>query len=515
MDSMAATQEAISSDPQLVSIASSLPAIRIRPSQFNARTVAKDGTLLLYNSFSGAFSGLPPHAREKAEALLHKEGTSVEQTGIAKYMLDRGFLVPDTANELNKFRALYGFQHYRSDWMSLVLLASEECNFRCVYCYESYARGTMEPWVRQAIVAMAERRIKELRRLEISWFGGEPLLGLDAIRDISPRLQDLARENHVNFSSSMTTNGFLLTQEVLAELLGYGVSFFQISLDGSPTDHDCKRGLKGGGASFQTIYDNLKAARHLSDQFTILIRVNFDKDNLSRVPGFLDMLKLDFGNDPRFQLMFHPVNQWGGANDDQLNVCGSTEYSSRMDLLKAADTMGLKQLARLPRMQGPTGATVCRAARPFALLIGADGKIMKCTLPLDQKDYNVLGHLNLDGTTDIDPEKFDRWVTPVFDDDEVCKKCFYLPVCQGNRCPNARFGGSRPCPDEKTNIVATLNSLWEQRSPSANQYRVEETGPAVRIENAQAVNELESGRVSNTTQPISLRLTNEELPTTV
>ena len=498
MDSRAATEEATSSDPQLVSIACSLPTIRVRPSQFNARTVAKDGTLLLFNSFSGAFSGLPPHARAKAEALLHREGCMIEQTGLAKYMLDRGFLVPDSTNELNKFRMMRGFQHYRSDRMELILLASEECNFRCVYCYETYSRGTMEPWVCKAVVALAERRIKQLRTLHAGWFGGEPLLGLEAIREIAPRLQALAQENGVEYNSNMTTNGFLLTQEVLVELLSYGVRHFQISIDGSPADHDCKRGLKGGGSSFKTIYDNLKAAHSLTEQFTILIRINFDNDNLPRVQGFLDMLKEDFSGDSRFELLFYPVGQWGGVNDERLNVCGSTKYLSKQALAKTATTMGLKPQAHLPQMQGQAGAGVCYAARPHNLLIGADGKIMKCTVALDQEDYNVVGHLKPDGVPDIDTDKFTRWVTPYFEDDDACKKCFYLPVCQGCSCPKTRFNsGARPCPDEKRKIVFTLNSLWEARQPTANQYRVGQAGSAVQIENTEEFRDQTLGGVSS------------------
>lgn len=500
---MEALEKLPSSDSRLVTIAGLASTIRVRPSRFNARTVAKDGTLLLYNSYSGAFSGVPPHARANAEALLRREGTNIEATGLAKYMLDRGFLVPDSTNELNKFRSMYGFQHYRPDWMELILLASEECNFRCVYCYETYSRGTMEPWVRQAVVAMAERRMKQLRFLRVTWFGGEPLLGLEAIREISPRLQALARENGVEFSSNMTTNGFLLTKEVLAEILGYGISFFQISLDGSPIDHNCKRGLKGGGSSFQTIYDNLKAARSLSDKFEIAIRINFDNDNLSRVQVLLDMLKQDFAGDSRFKLLFHPVGRWGGAHDVQLNVCSAESgYTSELGLSKTATAMGLKQVARLPLMQGPRGGGVCTAARPYSLLIGADGKIMKCTLALDQKDYNVVGRLQSDGVPDIDPEKLARWITPAFEDDDMCKKCFYLPVCQGCRCQNVRFSpGARPCPEEKHKIVATLNSLWEQRSPTANQYRVGQAGPPVRIENVQGLVNRDSGGISIASPP--------------
>lgn len=457
----------------LVTIAGTAPTISVRPSQFNARTVAKDGTLLLFNSYSGAFTGVPKSKRAQAEALLQRGGTTTEASGLAKYMLDRGFLVPTSTNELHKLRSLHGNQHYRNDRLELILLASEECNFRCVYCYETFPRGTMEPWVRRAIISMAEQRIKQLRYLDVSWFGGEPLLGLEAIRDIAPRLQALSAENGVQFTSSMTTNGYLLNKEVFEELVSYGVRGYQITLDGNSVDHDCKRVLKGGGPSFNTIYSNLKSIREVSDLFQITIRINFDHNNLPNVQNFLQLLKDDFAGDPRFQLRFYPVGKWGGENDESLDVCGTDGHAEKMALNQLATSYGVKAEARLPWMQAKNGAGVCYAARPYNLLIGADGKIMKCTISLDQDSKNVVGHLKPDGEPEMDLEKLAKWVEPAFEEDSQCKKCFYSPTCQGISCPKVRMDtGERPCPDEKRTIGSTLNAIWELGRESARTRRL-------------------------------------------
>lgn len=449
-------------DCNVISIAGTAPTMRVRPSQFNARTVANDGTLLLFNTYSGAFTGVPANKRAQAEELLHLGGISIQATGLAKYMLDRGFLVPETADELNKMRSLHGHQHYRSDRLELILLASEECNFRCVYCYETFPRGTMEPWVRQAVIAMAEQRMKQLRYLNVEWFGGEPLLGLEAIREIAPRLKTLSLENGVKFTSNMTTNGYLLTKRVFEELLGYGVTIYQITLDGDSDGHDCKRMLKDGGHTFQTIYGNLKSIRAVAEDFIVNIRVNFDRDNLQHMDSFLELLKKDFANDARFQIRFYPVGKWGGDNDENLKICGGTEHFSKLALDRIATSQGLKVESRLSWMKAINGAGVCYAARPHNFLIGANGKIMKCTLVLDKNSENVVGHLRPDGAPDMDLEKLARWVAPAFEDDAECRKCFYLPTCQGMSCPKRRMvTGQRPCPNEKRKIGPALNSIWE------------------------------------------------------
>ena len=60
--------------------------------------------------------------------------------------------------------------------LHLILLPTEACNFRCVYCYESFRLKRMEPWVVEGIKRLLSRRAPDLRALSISWFGGEPPL---------------------------------------------------------------------------------------------------------------------------------------------------------------------------------------------------------------------------------------------------------------------------------------------------------------------------------------------------
>lgn len=462
------------SDPNLVAFVGSdtESTLRVRPSMFNARTIANDGTLLLFNSHSGAFTGVPPKGRAEAERLLARQGGEVRIRGMAKYLLDKGFLVAEATNELHKFRSLHGHQHYRSSRMELILLASEECNFRCVYCYESFSRATMEPWVRKAVLAMAEKRIHELRSLKIGWFGGEPLLGLEAIREIAPRLRDMARENGVVYRSHMTTNGYLLSRDVFAELLDYEVRNYQITLDGISGDHNRKRPLQNGGPSFQTIYENLLAIRGIPGNFTIAIRVNFDYANLSEMPDFIGMLKQDFAEDPRFMLRFHPVEKLGGKVDQSLKICGSTSHQKLLSLNKLTNSLGVSAEPQLVTMQGQ-GWDICYAARPHSFVIGADGKIMKCTVALDRDERNILGRLKPDGEADLNEDQSLRWTAPAFEDDAQCKRCFYLPICQGIRCPQLRLKtGKRPCPKQKLAIVSVLKYIWECEQKGARKHTV-------------------------------------------
>jgi uncharacterized protein len=65
---------------------------------------------------------------------------------------------------------------FSNDLLHLIILPTERCNFRCVYCYEDFSIGTMKPPVIAGIKRLLARRIPNLRQLRIAWFGWEPLV---------------------------------------------------------------------------------------------------------------------------------------------------------------------------------------------------------------------------------------------------------------------------------------------------------------------------------------------------
>jgi len=437
--------------------AGSLPSPRWRPSRYNVRATTDDGRLVLWNTLKGSMSVFNPEQAEMIKSLLRKSGLDPQPDGLAKYLFDRGFLIQEDTNEYRQVQLAFGQQHYRTDALELILLASEDCNFRCTYCYEKFARGTMQPWVRDAVKKLLERRIKSLKFLNLSWFGGEPLYGLPAIEDLAPFALQLARDNDVVMKSNMTTNGYLLTPETADKLLSWGINSFKITIDGRPEDHNCSRPTRDGRETFWTIFENLKSLRRLSEDFSVELRTNFDRNNHKHVSGFLDLVQRDLGGDSRFKLAFNAVGRWGGDNDEQLDVCGKEEAERvRFDLRREAMKRGLNIGKGLKEVSG-VGTGACYAARPYNFLIGASGKIMKCTISLDTQDANVLGQISPDGHLDIDRNKLALWTEPAFESDNRCKKCVVLPSCVGVFCPLVRMEENRsPCMPSRLHLKKAL-----------------------------------------------------------
>lgn len=443
------------------------------PSRYNVRAVTEDGRLVLWNSYTGTMSVFPAAKRPALEKLLSQKGFTAGAKGVVKYLRDRGFLVKAGTDELRRIRLGFGQQHYRNDVLQLILLASEDCNFRCEYCYEDFARGTMQPWVRGAIKRLVERRLDGLKSLSIAWFGGEPLYGFAAIEDLAPFFCQVAREHSIRFSSNMTTNGYLLTPEVATQLLEWRINSFQITLDGAPEDHDRSRPTRNGCGTFSVIFDNLVSLKALPHDFMVDIRINFDRKNHARIGEFLDLCEKEFQDDGRFRLRFRSVGQWGGANDGLLQVCGEDEAATvQLEMKAEARRRGLKLSDDIRQVQG-MGAQVCYAARPYNFIVGASGKLMKCTIDLDKQDRNVVGHLTEDGELRLDQDKFALWTEPAFESDARCKKCVVLPACQGVFCPLIRIEtGDSPCSPLRMNAKREIREAADDPESRARKISV-------------------------------------------
>lgn len=443
-------------------------------SRFNVQATAGDGRLVVWNTLRGSISVFPAEKRSDVKLLLRRKPFDGPSEGLLGYLSDRGFVVPEGTDELRRLRLLAGQRHYRTDLLELTLLASEDCNFRCEYCYEKFAHGTMQPHVRAGVKKMVESKIPGLRNLYISWFGGEPLYGFEAIEDLSQFFLDTADKYSILYSAHMTTNGYLLMPDIAEKLLSWKVNNYQITLDGPPQWHDRKRPTRTGEGTFHQIFANLKALHERSDPFFVNLRINFDRENYPYVEDLLDLVARELGGDDRFQIRFKAVGRWGGANDPSLPILeGDEETLARFRLLEAARQRGLSTCDKVNQRNIP-GGQVCYAARPFHFLIGAQGKVMKCTVDLDTKPSNVVGQIGPDAELTIDWERLAAWTESDFQIDPRCQSCVVLPICQAMSCPSVRIErGQNPCTPIKFSLRQELLAALAERSPTMRRVTVD------------------------------------------
>lgn len=406
-----------------------------RPSIFN-KLVTVDGEETVFNAATGA-SWPIGEDEEVMEAL--QQGTDKLTPGLI-HLPSLGFLVREDKDELEEAEEVYQNNFAPQKELELTMMPTEQCNFRCTYCYETFQKGKMEESIVQGVKTFVKENVPPEGRLKVSWFGGEPLLTQELINDFSNFFMTLSNEKTLIYEAGMTTNGYLLDLDTAESLISFGVDQFQVTLDGPQSDHDSRRKLVDGSGTFSQILSNLISLQESDLDFRVLIRVNFDRKNLNKIDRLLDILEPL--RDERFSIGFRPVGKWGGPNDGELAVCPMDEVDEKIvELATMAASRGFQAQDIVDL--GPS-SSFCYAGKPSSFVIGSDGQIYKCTVDFES-DLNQVGQITREGAQ-FENEKLSRWSLGWDQIDEECKKCSIFPICGGNSCPVARLRGERVCP---------------------------------------------------------------------
>ena len=402
------------------------------------------GDLLLHNSFMGAIARIPADQAQLLKPYFERGFDEAELARPAlRELSTQGFFVPSHRDErtfvsqiLDRERE-YGFH--------IIILPHENCNFRCVYCYETFARGKMNPGIVRGLKTFIDRKVQEIPSLAVSWFGGEPLLARDVIYDLSDSFMASAEKHRVSYASNMTTNGWFMTPDVVDKLIAREVRFYQITIDGPEESHNQTRHLAGGGPTYRRILDNLIAMRRRPDKFTVRIRVNFNNTNVPKIEQFLTELAPLYKDDSRFNLSFHPVGRWGGPNDSTLDVC---EAESANAVKHALMTKALNRGAHgdmVTEHLQPHG-NVCYAAKETSICVGSDGMVYKCTVAFED-ERNHVGRITEGGDFLVNEKRWNLWTKLDDKDTGKCGGCAFNPACESRSCPLVAMDDKEPpCP---------------------------------------------------------------------
>lgn len=145
--------------------------------------------------------------------------------------------------------------------MHLTLSLTHNCNLSCHYCYagEKKALVMSRSTAINAVEMILAENVDNSRRLEVGFFGGEPLLEWDLLvfimEYIKQRCADISRQ----FCFTITTNGTMLTKDKIQYLNKSGC-YTAISIDGNRQMHDCNRTFLNTSSSWEATLCGLKTA---------------------------------------------------------------------------------------------------------------------------------------------------------------------------------------------------------------------------------------------------------------
>lgn len=146
--------------------------------------------------------------------------------------------------------------------VSVTLHVSHACNLKCVYCFaDGGAYGgkalQMKPDVAHRAVDWVLNRCRSVGRSHINFFGGEPLLNFPLIRDVVRYGRERATEIGLHLTFGITTNGTLLSEEIIDFLAKEEVTVV-ISLDGPGRDSQALRPFHDGQGSYEIVSENAR-----------------------------------------------------------------------------------------------------------------------------------------------------------------------------------------------------------------------------------------------------------------
>ena len=177
---------------------------------------------------------------------------------------------------------------------------AHDCNLKCEYCFA--AKGDFGCGRELMTLDTAKKAINFLinksegrRNLEVDFFGGEPLMNFNVIKDTVAYARSIEQKYNKNFRFTITTNGLLLDDEKI-DFINCEMDNVVLSLDGRKKINDKLRLTKSGKSSYEMIvpkYQKLIKNRKDKDYY---VRGTFTKNNLDFSEDVIHMYNLGFEN---------------------------------------------------------------------------------------------------------------------------------------------------------------------------------------------------------------------------
>lgn len=377
----------------------------------------------LYNSLSNGFIELDAPTYSQLKASFESSSPQIDpDKTIVDLLRKMKAIETDDDFENNKIEYISNARCFSNTRLQLTINPTLGCNFACPYCFEQGHKAiSMSDQTEDDIVSYV-RNHKTAKRIEVTWFGGEPLMAFHRIKSLTHKLMNLG----LQYDAHMISNGFLLNQNVISNLENLRIHSIQITLDGTKQLHDSRRHLVGGGATFDKIIENIKNCQTISPNTRIIIRVNIDRTNQAEFPAlfkYIMGLKL-----PNITVSPAFVNDCA-ANEPNPNVLSDTEKTNYVKWLYKEHHLTFDFFFPAHGRAG------CSARNMNTLVIGPSGELYRCWEDVGNPE-RIYGNISGQITN---PTLLMRYVNASNQfKDNKCKDCLLLPVCAGG-CPKYRM----------------------------------------------------------------------------
>ena len=378
------------------------------------------------------------NAEETAEALSSKyaEQDITEAREEIQELADNGMLFTKDIYE----NAIDQFSNRPTVVKALCLHIAHDCNLACRYCFAEEGeyhgrRALMSLEVGKKALDFLIANSGSRRNLEVDFFGGEPLMNWDVVKQLVAYGREQEKLHNKNFRFTLTTNGVLLNDEVM-EFCNKEMGNVVLSIDGRKEVHDHMRPFRKGAGSYDLIVPKFQKLAESRNQEKYYIRGTFTRNNLDFSNDIMHFADLGFK-----QMSIEPVvgdesDPYAIREEDIPKIMEEYDKLAKMIIEREKEGKGFNFFHFMidlnggpcvaKRLSGCGSGTEYLAVTPW-------GDLYPCHQFVGQDDF-LMGNVD-DGI--VKPEIADDFRSCNVYSKDKCRNCFAKFYCSGGCAANS------------------------------------------------------------------------------
>lgn len=323
---------------------------------------------------------------------------------------------------------------------ALCLHIAHDCNLACRYCFAGKGeyhgeRQLMSFEVGKKALDLLVRSSGTRRNLEVDFFGGEPLMNFEVVKQLVEYGRSLEEKHNKKFRFTLTTNGVLLDDEIL-DFANKEMGNLVLSLDGRKEVHDRMRPRCGGQGSYDEIVPKFIKAADSRDQMNYYVRGTYTRYNSDFAEDVKHMAELGFK-----QISVEPVvspltEDYALREEDIPKLCEQYDILAKYMLDKKKEGKGFNFFHFMIDLSGGPCAikrlTGCGSGSEY-MAVAPNGDLYPCHQFVGMPEF-LMGNVDTGVVNTELSEKFKR--CNVYSRKE-CKSCFAKYYCSGGCAANA------------------------------------------------------------------------------
>ncbi len=328
---------------------------------------------------------------------------------------------------------------------AMCLNVSHDCNLRCEYCFAGtgdYEQGrqVMSAETGKKAIDFLLLHSRGRRELEVDFFGGEPLMNFEVVKEVVRYARSKEREHGKRFRFTITTNGVLLDDEKI-DYINREMSNVVLSLDGRREVNDRVRAGVNGKGSFDTVLPRFQRLVSKRGDGEYYVRGTYTRYNTDFTKDVLALGDAGFRHVSVEPVVAEPEKAYAITEENLPEIFA--EYERLADALEQAGKEGKKLNFfhfMLDLNQGPCAIKRlrgCGCGNEY-VAVTPDGGVYPCHQFVGFGDW-LMGSVH-DGSFDLKmKETFSK--TTVYQK-ESCRECWAKFYCSGGcNANNMRFSG--------------------------------------------------------------------------